>query len=168
MGRHATSEHGNRYIVVVTDLFSKWVEAFAIRDTTSTTLVTVLVDEVISRYGVPACIHSDQGTNLCSEVIQTICKLLGMGRSRTSAYHPQGNGQVERFNRTVEAMVAKSVKENQRNWDVCLLKVLFAYRTAVHEATGFTPFHLMFGWTPKLPVVVMLAQVEGEESVSYP
>ena len=168
MGPLPTSEQGNKYIVVVTDLFSKWVEAFAIRDTTSTTLATVLVDEVISRYGVPTCIHSDQGANLCSEVIQTMCKLLGMGRTRTSAYHPQGNGQVERFNRTVEAMLAKSVKENQRNWDACLPKVLFAYRTAVHEATGFTPFHLMFGRTPKLPVDVMLGRVEGEESVSYP
>ena len=144
------------------------MEAFAIRDTTSTTLATVLVDEVISRYGVPACIHSDQGANICSEVIQTMCKLLGMGRTRTSAYHPQGNGQVERFNRTVEAMLAKSVKENQRNWDACLPKVLFAYCTAVHEATGFTPFHLMFGWTPKLPVDVMLGRVEGKESGGYP
>ena len=168
MGPLPTSEQGNKYIVVVTDLFSKWVEAFAIRDTTSTTLATVLVDEVISRYGVPACIHSDQGANLCSEVIQTMCKLLGMGRTRTSAYHPQGNGQVERFNRTLEAMLAKSVEENQRNWDACLPKVLFAYRTAVHEASGFTPFHLMFGRTPKLPVDVMLGRVEGEESVGYP
>ena len=85
MGPLPTSEQGNKYIVVVTDLFSKWVEAFAIRDTTSTTLATVLVDEVISCSGVPACIHSDQGANLCSEVIQTMCKLLGMGRTRTSA-----------------------------------------------------------------------------------
>ena len=168
MGPLPISEQGNRYIVVVTDLFSKWVEAFAIRDTTSSTLATVLVDEVISRYGAPTCIHSDQGANLCSEVIQTMCKLLGMGRTRASAYHPQGNGQVERFNRTVEAMLAKSVKENQRNWDACLPKVLFAYRTAVHETTGFTPFHLMFGRAPKLPVDVMLGRVEREESVSYP
>ena len=67
-----TSEQGTRYIVVVTDLFSKWVEAFAIKDTTSSTHAIVLVDEVISCYGAPTCIHSDQGANLCSEVIQTL------------------------------------------------------------------------------------------------
>ena len=97
-----------------------------------------------------------------------MCKLLGMRRTRTSAYHPHGNGQVKRFNRTVKAMLAKSVKENQRNWVASLPKVLFAHCTAVHEATGFTPFHLMFGRTPKLPVDVMFGWVEGEESVSYP
>ena len=91
------SESGNKYILVVTDLFTKWVEAFPIHDTTSSTLATMLVDQFISRYSVPVVLHSDQGANLCSEVIKTICKLLGMGQTRTSAYHPQGNGQVERL-----------------------------------------------------------------------
>ena len=107
MGPLPVSDQGNKYILVVTDIFTKWVEAFALRDTTSITLATTLVDQVISRYRVPAYIHSDQGANLCSEIIKTMCRLLGMGKTRTSAYHPQGNGQVERFNRTVEAMLSK-------------------------------------------------------------
>ena len=168
MGPLPTSEQGNKYVLVVTDLFTKWVEAFAIRDTTSITLATVLVDKVVCRYGVPACIHSDQGANLCSDVIKTMCKLLGMDQTRTSAYHPQGNGQVERFNRTMEAMLAKNVKENQKDWDVCLPKVLFAYRSSIHEATGFTPFHLMFGRSPNLPVDVMLGRIKEEDFMSYP
>ena len=152
MGPLPPSESGNKYILVVTDLFTKWVEAFPIHDTTSATLATVLVDQFISRYGVPVVLHSDQGANLCSEVIKTICKLLGMDQTRTSAYHPQGNGKVERFNRMLEAMLAKNVKDNQRDWDQWLQKVLFAYRTSLHETTGFTPFHLVFGRTPNLPV----------------
>ena len=162
MGPLPPSESGNKYILVVTDLFTKLVEAFPIHDTTSSTLATVLVDQFITRYGVPVVLHSDQGANLCSEVIKTICKLLGMDKTRTSAYHPQGNGQVERFNRTLEAMLAKNVKDNQRDWDQWLQKVLFAYRTSLHETTGFTPFHLVFGRTPNLPVDVMLGRIEGE------
>ena len=168
MGPLPVSDQGNKYILVVTDIFTKWVEAFALRDTTSITLATTLVDQVISRYGVPAYIHSDQGANLCSEVIKTMCRLLGMGKTRTSAYHPQGNGQVERFNRTVEAMLSKVVNQNQKNWDTCLSKVLFEYCSAIHEATGYTPFHLMFGRTPRLPVDVMLGRVDENDLVGYP
>ena len=127
-------------------------------NTLSITLATVLVDEVICRYGVPTYIHSDQGANLCSEVIQTLCKLLGIQTTRTSAYHPQGNGQVERFNRTVEAIVAKTVQDNQRDWDSQLQKALFAYRVSIHESTGFSPYQLNFGRTPGLPVDVFLGR----------
>ena len=69
-----------KYILVVTDLWIKWVEAFPLRDTTSATPTKVLVDEIISRYGVPVYLHSDQGENICSGLIKTICKLLGVDR----------------------------------------------------------------------------------------
>lgn len=88
-----------------------------------------------------------------SEVIKTVSVLLGIQNTRTSAYHPQGNGQVEHFNRTVESILAKTVDGNQKNWDCCLQKALFAYHTAVHESTAFTPSHLMFGRNPQLLVL---------------
>lgn len=109
MGPLPTSKSGNNYILVVTDLFTKWVEAFPLREMSSITLATVLVDHVIYRFGVPVVLHSDQGGNLCSEVMKSVCRLLGMEKTRTSAYHPQGNGQVARFNQTVEAILAKTV-----------------------------------------------------------
>ena len=173
MGPLPTSSKGHRYILVVTDLFTKWVEAFPLRSTESTVLATVLVNEIVCRYGVPTVIHSDQGANLTSSVIHHLCLLLGMERTRTTAYHPQGNGQVERFNRTLEAMLAKVVQANQRDWDAHLPKVLFAYRTAIHESTHFTPYHLTFGRSPVLPVDVMLGRhpsvlVEEGEVVKLP
>ena len=83
---------------------------------TSTTLATVLVDQVISRFGVPNILHSDKGANLCSEVIKAVYCLLGMGKTiGHQATHPQGNGQVERFNRTVEAILAKTVIKTEVN-----------------------------------------------------
>ena len=161
MGPLPTSSTGKKYILVVTDIFSKWVEAFALRSTDTETLTTVLVNEVICRYGVPSSLHSDQGANLTSQVVSSLCKCLGIERTQTTAYHPQGNGQVERFNRTLEAMLAKVVKDNQRDWDQHIPKVLLAYRTAIHESTGYSPYRVNFGRSPNLPVDVMLGRVSS-------
>ena len=70
---------------------------------------------------------------------------MGITQTRTKAYHPQGNAQVKRFNRTLESMLAKTINENQQDWDQHMPKLLLAYRTAIHEATDYTPFHVTFG-----------------------
>ena len=169
MGPLPTSSKGYQYILVVTDLFSKWVEAFPLRATDSETLAKILVDEVVCRYGVPVCLHSDQGANLNSQVILSLCRRLGINHTRTTAYHPQGNGQVERFNRTLESMLSKMVNENQKDWDTHLPKALFAYRTAIHNSTGYSPFHVNFGRSPTLPIDIMLGRLpssDGEKDVA--
>ena len=159
MGPLPATTRGHKYILVVTDLFSKWVEAFPLVTTDSITLSKVLVEEVVCHYGVPQYLHSDQGANLVSDVIQSLCTLLGIQRTQTTAYHPQGNGQVERFNRTLEAMLSKVVSDHQKDWNDHLQTVLLAYRTAIHESTGYTPFLVMFGRSPSLPVDVMLGHM---------
>ena len=170
MGPLPVSSKGHKYILVITDMFSKWVEAFPLRVTDSETLAKVLVDEIVCRYGVPQCLHSDQGTNFNSEVITSLCKQLGIERTRTTAYHPQANGQVERFNRTLESMLSKVVNENQKDWDAHLPKALFAYRTSLHESTGFSPFFVNYGRSATLPIDVMLGRMssssEGGKEVS--
>ena len=169
MGPLPAMSCGNKYILVVTDLFSKWVEAFPLAVTDSITLARILTDEVICRYGVPESLHSDQGANFVSEVMQSLCTQLGIKRTQTSAYHPEGNGQVERFNRTLEAMLSRVVEEHQKDWDCHLQKVLFAFRTAVHESTGYTPLFVMSGRSPNLPIDVLLgrAQTQGQERPDY-
>ena len=165
-----TSSKGNRYILEVTDLFTKWVEAFSLCSTESTVLATVLVDEIVCHYGVPVVIHSNQGANLTSSAIQHLCLLLGMEHTRATTYHPQGNGRAERFKRTLEAMLAKVVQANQQDWDTHLPEVLLAYCTAIHEST---PYHMTFGRSPMLPMDVMLGWhplklVEEGEVVKLP
>ena len=168
MGYHGVSPHGNKYILVITDLFTKWVEAFPLKDVTTNTLATIMLNEIVCRYGIPTCIHSNQGANLRSAVIQSLCQLLGITTTRTSAYHPEGNSQVERFNRTVEAILAKVVDSDQHDWDSHLPKALFAYRTAIHESTNFSPYHLNFGRSPQLPIDLMLGRVQPNTIRSYP
>ena len=85
---------GKRYILVITDLFTKWVEAFPLQETSSETLASILLNEVICRFGTPKVLHSDQGRNLCSNLISPSCDLLGIHRTNTTAHHPQGNGQT--------------------------------------------------------------------------
>ena len=136
-------------------------------DTIAVTLAGVLMNEIICQYGVPTHLHSDQGANLCSAVIQELSRLLGILNTRSSAYYPEGNGQIERFNHTLEAMLSK-VTEQQQDWDLFLPKVLFAYRTSLHETTGFTPYHLNFGHSPQLPADVMLGRINKTTIRSYP
>ena len=164
MGPLPVTRKGNKYILVVTDVFSKWVEAFPLQVTDGLTLTSILMDEVICRYDVPQQLHSDQGINLNAEVNQRLCQMLGIERSRTTAYHPQGNGQVERFNRTVEAILAKMVGEHQDDWDKHLQKAVFAYRTSLHESTGYSPYFVNFGRSPVYQLMlcwVVLVQERG-------
>ena len=170
MGPLPLTTQGNKYVLVVTDLFSKWTEAFPLKTTDSETLATVLINEVICRYGMPSSLHSDQGANLTSNLISSLCQNLGIAQTRTSAYHPQGNAQVERFNRTLEAMLAKTVSDNQKDWDQHIPKLMFAYRTTIHESTGYTPFHVTFGRSPVLPVDIMIGAgiKQKEATVTVP
>ena len=93
----------------------------------------------------PSSLHSDQDANLTSNLISSLSQILGIVQTLTSAYHPQGNAQVERFNCTLEAMLAKTISDNQKDWDQYIPKLMFAYRTAIHESTGYTPFYVTFG-----------------------
>ena len=137
------------------DYFTKWAEAYAIPDQEATTVSQKLVDEFFCRFSVPQQLHSDQGRQFESELIRAICQLLQIDKSRTTPYHPQSNGQIERFNCTLTDMLAASSKDHPFAWEQHLSKVCFAYNTSVHASTGFTPFALMFGREAKLPIDLM-------------
>ena len=90
-------------------------------------------------------LHSDQGRSFESSVFQEVCTLLGIHKTRTIALHPQSDGMVECYNRTIEAQLATFVQDHQRDWDRYLPVLLMSYCSAVNETTNFTLAMLMFG-----------------------
>ena len=135
---------GNRYIVVFQDLFSKWPFVFPVPDQQSIRIVRLLTERIFPIFGVPEALLSDRGANLLSHLMLDVCQALGIKKLNTTAYHPQGDGMVERFNRTLWAMLRKHAQDYGKQWDRYLHGLLWAYRNTPHESTGKCPSYLLF------------------------
>ena len=130
------TEEGNTCVLVICDYFTKWVEAFPLVDHRATTVADTLVTEVFLRFGVPRYLHSDQAPEFMSELMSELCELFELQRTRTTPYRPQSDGLVERFNRTLIAMLSKFCSEKHNDWDQHLPFLMCAYRASVNESTG--------------------------------
>jgi hypothetical protein len=117
LGPLPRSDSNNRFVLLICDYFTKWVEAFPMPNQEAKTVADLFVKEVICHYGVPRKIFSDQGSNFQSTLFREVCHLLEIDKSRTSPYHPQSDGLVERMNRTIEAMISMFISPSQRDWD---------------------------------------------------
>ena len=138
---------GNRFLLVLTDPFSKWCEAFAIPNQTAKIIAGKIYHEIVCRFGVPEGIHADQGTNFEAQLMKELCQRLGIRRTRSSPFNPQGNGQAERTNRTLAERLAMDLEAtDQSDWDEKLSSALAALRTAPNSTTRETPFRLLFGF----------------------
>lgn len=158
------SSRGYRYCLVMIDHFTKWLELFPLRNQKAETVAKKVFDGWIPRHGAPEQLHHDQGKNLTATMIQEVCSFLEIWNTRTTPFHPQSDGASERSIRTVNNMLAKVVAEDQRNWDLYVSSSCFAYNTAVHSSTGFTPSYLEFGRELRLPNdLIELEQLETED-----
>ena len=168
LGPLPESNLGNKYICIVSDYFTKWVEAFPMPNQEAETIAKELVDKFFSRFGIPLSIHSDQGAQFESMLFQQLCELLNLDKTRTTPYRPQSDGLVERFNRTLEDMLSKFVAADQRDWDSNLPLLMLAYRSSIHDSTGQSPYLMMFGRETILPVDLLLGPntVKTEENVT--
>ena len=145
----------NRYLLVIGDYFTRWMEAYPISNQKTEIIAQKLVMEFISRFGIPLELHSDQGTNFQSELMNSICSLLEISKTRTTAYNPSSNGMVERLNQTLTDMIKSFVNNNRTNWDEHINLLLAAYRSIPHPATRFTPNYLMLGREINLPLQIL-------------
>ncbi|KAL2082751.1 hypothetical protein ACEWY4_022569 [Coilia grayii] len=152
--------NGQENVLVMTDVFSKYTMAIPTRDQRASTVAQVLVAEWFCKFGVPARIHSDQGRSFESALIQQFCGFYGIQKTRTTPYHPAGNGQCERFNRTLHNLLRTLPVSRKRDWNTCLPQVLYCYNTTPHQSTGESPFLLMFGQEPRLPIDFLLGRVQ--------
>ncbi|KAJ8009202.1 hypothetical protein DPEC_G00086450 [Dallia pectoralis] len=111
-------------------------------------------------------IHSDQGASFESHLIRELLKVAGVRKSRTTPYHPMGNGSVERFNRTLGNMIRALPPEAKHDWPRHLQTLTFMYNCTVHETTGFPPFYLMYGRVPRLPVDILFKNILRDPEIS--
>ena len=138
------------------DHFTKWCEAFPTPDQKASTVAKILVDRVFSRFGLPVVLHSDQGANFESTLMHEVCDVMGITTTRTTAYHPQCDGQVERQNRTLQDMLAAFCTKHDNDWDLWIDAAVFAYNTSRQESLQTSPYEIVFGRIPRLPLELEL------------
>ena len=148
-------------VLVITDHFTRYTQAFPSKTQTALATAKLLWNNFILHYGFPSKIITDQGRNFECELIDHLCQLAGVQKLRTSPYHPQTNGQCERFNGTLLNMLGTLTPEQKKDWKSHVPALVHAYNCTRNAATGFSPYFLLFGREPRLPVDVEFGLQRG-------
>ena len=157
---------GYEHILVITDHFTKFAKAIPTKNESALTTARALYQNFITVYGVPTRIMSDQGRNFESKLIKELCTLTGMDKSRTTPYHAMSNGACERFNQTLLKLLGTLSQDKKAKWKDYLPSMVHAYNCTPHESTGYSPYELMFGRKPTLPLDVEMMPPNPSTSLS--
>ena len=157
------SSSGNKYVLVLCDYGTRYPEAVPMRAVDAESVAEELV-KIFARVGLPGEILTDQGANFTSQLLAEMYRLLHVHSTRTSPYHPQTDGVVERFNQTLKAMLRKVAIKDGKDWDKMIPYVLFAYREVPQSSTGFSPFELLYGREVRGPLDVIKETWVAKES----
>ena len=168
LGPFPESRQGNRYVLMVVDQFTKWVECLPLPNQSASEVATAFVNEFVSRLGCPLQVHTDQGTNFESELFLAVCSLLRIAKTRTTPYRPCSNGQVERMNRTLLGMVRCFVEKDHLLWDTYVPQLAGAIRATPNRTTGFSPNFLMLGREVTSPADLLLPVPGSEDREPVP
>ena len=154
VGPLPTTAAGNCFILTIIDLGSLYPEAIPLPSHTAADVATAL-SQVFSRFSFPEVILPDQAPDFMSQLMQVFLHDLNITQVRCSVYHPQSNGTLERFHRTLKSMIRALVDKYETDWDNCLNWSLFAFREVPVESVGFSPFELLFGRNVRGPLHLM-------------
>ena len=157
------SSGGNMYIHVFMCLLTSHVAVYAVREgeNTAVTAAEMLVDQYSTLYGMPHTLLSDRGSQYTAEIARAVYALMGVRKLYTTAYHPQANGQAERFMKTLAQMLAMAVDSAHSNWDRLINHVAFAHNSHVNVERGCSPFMLVMGREPRVALHLVLGKVAG-------
>jgi len=163
VGPFTVTEGGNRWILVLMDHFSRWQDAIALPEATTTVIADKLC-QLFSYFGVPEEIHSDQGAQFQSQLMSELCSIWGVEQTRTTPYNPKGNGIVERNNRVLgDALRTLILSSGNANWDELLPHIMAVLRATPHSFTQETPNYLMFGRETRIPDQLSMQPILMEE-----
>jgi transposase InsO family protein len=150
-GPHPVYPRRNRYLLTFIDHFKKYAEAFPIADQTSQICARVYVSQIVARHGSGSKLITDQGAAFMSSFFNETCKLLGLKSSRTTSYHPNSNGVIERLHRTLHAGLSHYIIAANNNWEELVPFFIMSYRAIPHSRTGYSPFFLLHGREMSIP-----------------
>jgi hypothetical protein len=156
LGPFAESKNGNKYVLMITDQFTKWVSCLPLPNQTAEQIAWAFYDQFISYFGCPLQVHTDQGRNFDGNYFKALCELLQIAKTRMTPYRPNSNGQVETYNRVVLRFLRCFLDGKQTNWDRYISSVGMSLRAAVSKSTGFTPNFLMFGQEVNTPIEILM------------
>lgn len=159
--------NGNRYILTIVDAFSKWLIGVPMVDQTAQTVSNGFVDFMISKFGCPRVLVTDNGKQLTGKIFEDLSKIYEYRHNRTTTYHPQSNGAVERLNKVIADMLSAYVNSKGDDWDAHLQLVTFAYNCSTHASSNYSPYIVVFGRDPIVPVDLRWwSEYEYEREVS--
>ena len=153
---------GMEDILTITDGFTKWAQAIPCQNLLAVTVAKKLRDHWFTIFGIPTRLHSGQGRNFESALIKELCTLYDIRKSSTTVYHPQGNGQTERFNKTLCGLIKSLDHAQRKNWPEWLPHVVFIYNSTPHRVTGLAPYTMMYGREPKIPLDHLLGNLQND------
>ncbi len=161
------SKGGYEDILVITDHFTRYAQAIPCRNQKARTTAQALYEGFFRFFGFPERLHSDQGRNFDGKIIAEFCKIAGVKKTRTTPYHPMGNGSAERFNQTLLKMLGTLPNDQKPDWKSHIAPLVQAYNATRSDATGFSPHYLMFGSHPRLSVDAFLGISGDSQSGDY-
>ncbi|UYV78601.1 hypothetical protein LAZ67_16002112, partial [Cordylochernes scorpioides] len=148
VGPLPSTKRRRKWIIVLTDYYTKYAETKAVSEATVKEVSTFLIEQIFLHHGAPRFLISDRGSQFTSNLMKEVMKMCKVKHCFTTSYHPQTNGLTERLNRTLINMISMYVNTDQKNWDEILPFVTHAYNTTIQETTGYSPFFLLFGREP--------------------